>query len=350
MASTSSNTKEKSLHALKLLYTYLTIFNINLQHLTQADIANLQYFLKGISPQGYTFSLELISTRTNETINGYFSIYRSYVKYLNLNKSLLLKTKDKAKIITNPITEAKHAVKSYESNVRMTPKSYETPKYISVEEFRKVINVIRQFYGKREECIVRLMFQGGLRIGEVFGLTADDVVVEEIQGITTGVIYIRNRYTDKPYQNAKTCMNVYSRNQYSTEDYTVSGYGYQTVVIDCDLVDLINDYIDEVHVPAREKHNANYYKYTIADRIRESEPDEDDNYYVFINSLSKPLSYQSWKSIIRDIFIKADIPVDKNKRKYNINIEIKIVGNKVTFPFICIIKEIQRRITIKNKI
>jgi hypothetical protein len=37
------------------------------------------------------------------------------------------------------------------------------------------------------------------------------------------------------------------------------------------------------------------------------------------------------------------------KRKYNINIEIKIVGNKVIFPFICIIKEIQRRMIIKNK-
>ena len=163
------------------------------------------------------------------------------------------------------------------------------------------------------------MFEGGLRIGEVLGLTADDIVVEEINGVTTGIVYIRNRYTDKPYQQAKTCMNINSKKQYVTDEYNTLGYGYQTVPIDLELVDLINDYIEESHIWAREAKNDNYYKYSLADRIRETSKYEDDNYYVFINKLGKPLSYQSWKGIIRDIFIKSNIPIDSEKRKNNIN-------------------------------
>ncbi|WP_294362850.1 site-specific integrase [uncultured Clostridium sp.] len=319
LASCSFHTKEKNLHALKLLYSYLTIFNLELSQLTKLDITNLQYFLKGISPCGYTISLELLSNRKNETINGYLSIYRSYIKALNIKNSPLLKKSAKPKSLINPFNDSRVLVDSYESSVRLAPPNKETPKYISVDEFKKIITIIRKYYSIREECIVRLMFEGGLRIGEVLGLTADDIVVEEINGVTTGIVYIRNRYTDKPYQQAKTCMNINSKKQYVTDEYNTLGYGYQTVPIDLELVDLINDYIEESHIWAREAKNDNYYKYSLADRIRETSKYEDDNYYVFINKLGKPLSYQSWKGIIRDIFIKSNIPIDSEKRKNNIN-------------------------------
>lgn len=319
LASCSFHTKEKNLHALKLLYSYLTIFNLELSQLTKLDITNLQYFLKGISPCGYTISLELLSNRKNETINGYLSIYRSYIKALNIKNSPLLKKSAKPKSLINPFNDSRVLVDSYESSVRLAPPNKETPKYISVDEFKKIITIIRKYYSIREECIVRLMFEGGLRIGEVLGLTADDIVVEEINGVTTGIVYIRNRYTDKPYQQAKTCMNINSKKQYVTDEYNTLGYGYQTVPIDLELVDLINDYIEESHIGAREAKNDNYYKYSLADRIRETIKYEDDNYYVFINKLGKPLSYQSWKGIIRDIFIKSNMPIDSEKRKNNIN-------------------------------
>ena len=110
MASTSPNTKEKSLHALKLLYAYLTIFNLSIRDLNRTDIKNLQYFLKGISPKGYDISLYLQSTRKNETINGYLNVYRGYIKFLNIKKSPLLVKIAKPKIITNSIGETKFSV------------------------------------------------------------------------------------------------------------------------------------------------------------------------------------------------------------------------------------------------
>lgn len=45
-------------------------------------------------------------------------------------------------------------------------KVIEVPRYISVPEFQNIITTIRNFYTNREEIIVRLMFQCGLRIGE----------------------------------------------------------------------------------------------------------------------------------------------------------------------------------------
>ncbi|MGE7363971.1 tyrosine-type recombinase/integrase [Staphylococcus cohnii] len=87
----------------------------------------------------------------------------------------------------------------------------EVPKYISVDEFKKIIEVIRSDYSIREEIIVRLMYECGLRIRETMGLTFEDLDITEE---SISVAYIRNRASDKPYQLAKTCMTIVAREQY----------------------------------------------------------------------------------------------------------------------------------------
>src|SRR5699024_4165113 len=102
------------------------------------------------------------------------------------------------------------------------------------------------------------MFQCGLRIGEVMGLTFEDLDVIEEGGKYICLAYIRNRKSDQSYQLAKTCMSITDRKQYQQRDYQTRDIGYQVAVIPMDLYDLINDYINVSHEKARINHPNNY--------------------------------------------------------------------------------------------
>ena len=99
-------------------------------------------------------------------------------------------------------------------------------------------------------------------------------------------------------------MKVVSRKQYNSPDYNEKDFGYQFVVVPSDLYDLINDYIEDAHTKARNgsKSSKRYYERTIADRVRHAEEFEDDNYYIFINSIGTPLSVSSWNKELRKRF------------------------------------------------
>ncbi|MCM3024647.1 tyrosine-type recombinase/integrase [Heyndrickxia ginsengihumi] len=319
LSAISINSREKALHALKLLYLYETITNTKIETFTRNDVTNLKHFLRGVSPVGQTISFEMETIRSNDTINGYLSIYRNYVTYLEYNESYLLKKSPKIAQISLPGSEIDMNVQKYESSEKTASKQPQVPRYISIEEFKKILKLVREKYGKCEECIIRLMFQAGLRIGEVLGLTGDDIVIEKIESEYVSVVYLRNRVTDQKDQKAKTCKTPISRKEYKSKDYKTEGYGFQRVIIPIDLYELINDYIEETHEKAKNDKHDNYYKFTIADRVRETEEYEDDNYYVFINSQGKPLSSHLWNHRLRTIFEEVGIPVDKGSREHNLN-------------------------------
>lgn len=84
----------------------------------------------------------------------------------------------------------------------------EVPKYISTDEFATIIRYIRENikdkeHRLRDECVVRIMYEGGCRLGEVLGSTLEDYVVTEVNEEDICFVYIRNRTTDKEHQNAK---------------------------------------------------------------------------------------------------------------------------------------------------
>lgn len=331
----SVNTIIQTLSALKLLYSYLEMFDLQIDSLTKFDIRRFKEFLKGISPKGAMISFELSTNRTAETINLYLSIYRKYMQYLNIDDSPLFNV---SPVNVSEITIAQSGAtvthKSYEEN-EPTRKKAKVPVYISVRDFNKIMDVVRRDYGIREECIVRLMFEGGLRIGEVLGLTAEDVKNEHLINERTGaefdsgVIYIRNRFTDKKYQHAKRRIKVTNRRTYQTSAYKTD---VQKAFVSTNLIDLIDEYINDSHdsyykVADKSKSlfEKNYEKYTITDIVdpekfidNNGEPFK-ENYYIFINSLGKPLNISTWNKIIRDIFEKAGIVVDTYIKKNNLN-------------------------------
>lgn len=313
------NSREKSLHALKLLYVFSEIIDKDIINFNKSDISNLINFLRGFSSKGQEIMFELITIRNSETINGYLSVYRNYMKYLNANQSPFLSKVDKEVNVLTFENGTDMTITPYVLREKTPFINSEVPMYISVDEFRSILSFIRKDYSKREECIIRLMFQCGLRIGEVLGLTADDLVIEKVKDDYVAVGYLRNRLTDKKDQMAKTCMKVISKKQYRLKDYNTKNRGFQKIIIPMDLYDLINDYIEEVHIWARENKHDNYYKYTIADRVRKADEYEDVNYYIFLNSQGKPLLSHFWNYTLRGIFKKANIYVDTNVRRSNLN-------------------------------
>lgn len=318
-------TKTKDLTALKLLYIYEDILYKKLVDFTAADIESFKLFMSGKLGKGLDYNFDLITKRNNTTINIYLSSCRKYLSYLN-QKNDYLTYKIKTRNYTHPDSENQFATEKYVSNEGTGKNVIEVPRYISLDELRLIINEIRQNYGLMEEIIVRLMFENGLRLGEVLGLTFDDVLMEKVE-LPKGsgkfeiipVVYIRNRVSDKPYQKAKRLMQVKDRSEYKLSQYNKRNYGYNKIIIKKELFNLINKYIDEIHIVARERKMSNYYKYSFADRVRKPERFEEDNFYIFINSLGKPLSQTLWNITIRKIFKTLGIEVDRDVKEHNLN-------------------------------
>lgn len=316
------NSKEKHLHGLKLLYTFSYIINVSISDFKSTDINNFIDFLQGKSLKGRQLNLQLDTERNSETVSSYLSSCRVFAeKYCGKDTSKFLEL-DKYKTIEHILSdEYTHKTVPYRNRIQKNEELLdEVPAYISIEEMSRIIDIIRNEYSILEECIVRLMYETGLRIGEGLGLTSDDLIVKEVQ-TENGVKYItyaqlRNRVSDENYQKAKTCMKVHDVSEYQLDKYQQS---YQTVIVPHELYDLINTYIEKYHLKYRKTKKVNYYRHAQADRVISASKYEDMNYYIFLNSQGKKLSQRMWSRTLREIFKKANIAVDKKKKIHNLS-------------------------------
>lgn len=310
----SINTRIQSMTALKLLFSFEEIINTPFAKFSSVDFTNLKNFLKGVSYKGNSYSFNLSTTRSNSTVNSYLTIYRQFFKYLGIRNSFI----DQKNKNPHSFTGSNYSSNKYKINEKLPNKPIEVPRYISIYEFEDIIKEVRANYTLRDEIIIRLMFENGLRIGEVLGLTAEDLVVEKIGDKYITIANIRNRFSDKNDQKAKTCMKIISRSQYQSSDYAISGFGFQKVVLSDELFQLIDEYIENIHIKAREEYSINYWKNCVADKVV-SNSTVDDNYYIFINSIGNPLHSHLWNTTLRKIFKSVGIAVDENTRTHNLN-------------------------------
>ena len=310
------NSKSKALHAMKFLFCFQDIICKELKDFTTTDLLAFKDFLRGYNRAGNLITYKDLTGRSAETVNGYLCIYRSFLEYLGESNKYLNQRIHKKNHIWNESENDIYVRERYKIN-EIAGNNQEVPMYISVIEFIKIIQLIRKEYSIRDECIVRLMYETGMRIGEVLGLTNEDIAIEKIDGEYRAIIYIRNRTSDnKKSQHAKTCMKIYDKKQYVSKEYHTPSRGYQMVFISEELYSLIGAYVEKEHEHQRMLHEDNYFKSTIADCVLDT---SDENFYIFLNSLGRPLSNMSWNNIIREIFVKLNIPLDVCVREHNIN-------------------------------
>lgn len=306
----SNNSMKASIYALRYLYVFSEIIGKQIENFDRNDFLRLNHFLSGVSADGTEYEYNLLTKRGSASINSFFSVYRELYRYLGHENSPVLKERSFSKYIPSR-DKSKHL------------HTAEVPKYISTEDFAAIVKYIRENIKDKErrlrdECMVRIMYEGGCRLGEVLGSTLEDYVVQEVNGDDICFVYIRNRLSDKEHQNAKTCMNVQSKRNYSSDTYKTNGVGYQLTFLNMDTYDLICDYIDLAHDKAYKKYRANYDAHK-ADAVGDYKAKNEDNYYLFLNNRGEPLSDEGWNKELRMIFNAVGIQLDSGSKKDNLS-------------------------------
>lgn len=323
----SYSTKEQSLMALRLLYSFIELFNINEEDLSMQEVSQLKSFLYGNSIRGQHISMTLKNKRSVDTVNMYLGVYRKYFEFIGVKDSIFHQ-KDiirQVKSTTGLLGHARHSQnESYSVNDR-TRNSNIVPMYIKPEEFQQILNLIRDKYSVREEIIVRLMFECGMRLGEVLGLTLEDIETDPMDLLRKdiedlGLIVLRNRVTDKKHQLAKTCFTPSSQEDYRTSMYRTLNYGYQKVRPSIGLLTKLDEYIEDYHGNLSSKVRDNYLEKAKADKVTNGEYlQTNNNYYVFLSKNGTPLTRTGWNNIIKEIFKEVGVAVDIQTRKNNLN-------------------------------
>lgn len=309
----SHQTKEKTLVALKLLYSFLSIFNIKLEEMTSNNASMFLSFLSGSSVLGNDITFIFKNRRTASSINDYLSIIRNYVKYLEIKDHPLCSTAGK-KRITNALGE----MSTVENNFAIKAKEYhrtQVPKHVKLDEFKTMQKFLHDKNDKKLECIIRLMYESGLRAGEVLGLTFEDLKMENKKGIVLYKVILRNRYGNPVDRSPKYLMKVKSRADYESRDYRQKGYGWNEMMISKSLYEMILEYMDEAHSEAQDKHPECWRK-ALTDSV-DSDFTEENNFFIFLNKFGKPLSKKTLEAEVKQLFIDCGVKVNTDGGKYD---------------------------------
>ena len=322
----SINSREQILTFLKLLYSFQAIIGKQFEKFDRKDIDLLSSFIQGESIEGNFISFKLVTKRSISTHNQYFNIMRNYFRYLKIKNKILFEKKTVAvqKGGYGMMAHSKkNTVTTYTTN-KSRHQSFKVfiPRFIKLSEFHRIVEFIdnqnkSKLLKLRNRIIIELMYRNGLRIGEVLGLTLEDLVTHA-DDKDSYVVYIRNRLSDKEYQKAKTCYKVKSKDDYTSYNYNEEDIGYQTVLIRKDLKDMIDKYI---------KLSTNIMKVsdTVLDNIMNFATADcvtkklKENRYIFLNKNGTPLSTSGWNKELKFIFQKLKIECDSKKRKNNLN-------------------------------
>ena len=310
--------------ALRTLCAYLEIYGICLKDMTQKDAVGYLDFLKGIPCAGLIYESHLVTHRKGETINSYLQVVRRYVDYLGYENHVLLQKK--TSLVRSFSDEDKNFAQgqSYKFKAKAHEK-VEVPAYIRLDEFKKILAECEKTDDPLcNRLICRLMFEHGLRLGEVLGLTIEDITSSaDADGLPLYAVELRNRLSDTPAQASKSMMRVHTPDDYLRPEYKRKNIGYYPIIIGEELAMELLEYINTVHLEdvdktAKEKgFFERRERYAKADSVPGGNKNIKKNYYIFLNSIGRPLTENLFNKRLRKIFTACGIPVDKGTRQNN---------------------------------
>ena len=336
--SKSPKSRKVIVNVFRLMYSFFYLMGYTMNNLNYEQALSLVDFLKNSSR--YVESNEDFARESN-SVSQYLSHIRSYVKWLGYGNDhpMLLtdfvmyndKYGNRQIAVKNEITVRHHS----EDTIRYYIKSTE---YLQIRESEYPKDEISRLTLR---CIVDLMYLHGLRIGEVFGLTLEDVYKDSNGAVC---IVIRNRFTKDKFRFAKGCMKVSTPSNYTDKEYNQENVGYQVVYLQKEAVRTLNAYMLATHhfLPPRRGANKkafaqrkkNYKETTVADtvadyiksdstckkmRLAPVRSIDGKNHYLFLNSRFNPLNDKSWNRLLRAVMINEHIGVDNGRKKFGLN-------------------------------
>lgn len=320
----AKNSREQAVSALKLLYSFLELTNKALCDLGKKEVNNLSRFLLGDIIEGNSTIISLSTKRSVSTHNQYLDTIRKFLKFLEIDNEYMFEqtvvniSKGSLGLLSHTNTTT---VNKYKTNINrhQSFNSY-IPKYISSPEFLKIIEFINKrasIHNLRDSLIINLMFARGMRLGEVLGLTIEDIKVHPSDS-EAGILILRNRLSDRGDQQAKTCLKVVNMNDYSSSLYKEEGIGYQTVTVPKVLMKEINKYVDSSRdlFSLSEKVLENIFNNCKADSVENL---NGSTYYLFLNKNGKPLTAAGFNKNLKVMFESVGVQVDKGKKRNNLS-------------------------------
>ncbi|MGE6541219.1 tyrosine-type recombinase/integrase [Bacillus luti] len=327
LAGSGYKKKEMAFTALKLFYSYVDLFNFYSYRqgfMEKEDLSKFFEFLEGGKHPGNAWIIDFKTSRCANTLNNYVSIYRDfYIKMFKIKDSLI---HDKSIVGTysggGMMGHANKQVQEKYKESKKVPKSTKAPKYIKYTQYKDIIKLIEKKYTTRDLVLVKLMYDYGLRLGEAISLTLEDIGESSTEPGTYKLV-LRRRFSDRPDQAKKGLMSIKSPEDYKKKAYETERYGFCIVVIEEDMMDLLEEYIDETFdeftLSKYPKKKKNLDTYTKADKISDRE-DISENYYLFLSRQNyRPLTQAGWNYTCRKIFEEIGIPVDSGSKEKNLS-------------------------------
>lgn len=302
----SENSRLIAISALKLFCSYCSLTNTTFDEFDANDLADFISFARGDDYRTFNYEFSLASHRTERTL----ATYLEYVKkFLEEFANFEFRPKEMRGLYRPKRSTLNPRGTSIRPHIADT-----APDYVTIDEYKRLLRVSAAHGNPYAVPMVRCMFEHGLRIGEVLGLTVEDIKEREsAKGFRSFSLVLRNRVSDRIDQRAKGVMDPNSKSQYTSSAYLTRNVGYQEVLISESLFNALIEYVEtsrfEIDCASAQ-----------ADAV---EAGTDGNEYVFVNGKGRALSSNLWNKHLRKLFKEAGLAVDAGRRKTNINHKLR---------------------------
>lgn len=244
------------------------------------------------SKKGYQFDLSV--KRSASTVKDYFSSYNNFISEMGFR-------------VSYADWNYKRIQEKIKLKATIKPEKTKGVEYITPNEYELLLKN-SESEGLNIQLVLKLMYEYGLRLGEVLGLTNEDVVEED----SAFVIYIRNRTSDRLYQVAYGLKKINERMDFPHDNQKDIQW---RIEISEDIYKCLKTLLSEI----------NEYIYDLGYRVqglRAKSIDlnySDINLYLFYKEFKNMkkialLSDQTFNNVLISLYNKAGIDYDINSK------------------------------------
>ena len=301
--------------AIRILYCYLSLTNTDIHDIDANTLRGLIRFIRGVGTVQEQFKMDTI--RSAGTVNIYLATYRTFFSHRGIICEPLYQRVVTHGVKSTDVTQMHFNAEKYAMKSNLHTRQYEDrsiPKYISPEQFAALYKLALREKDLCAIIIMRLGYGYGLRLGEILGLTLEDLTEISIDNQFTPILFLRNRLSDKDFQFCKNLMHPTDVRQYQSKDYKNSRH---RIMISYDMYELIIKYIETEHTRMKSTRPSKYSQ-TVAD-IVSKQSDIEENHYIFLNRYGRILSDQTWGNNLKKYFEKADIIIEHDTKEGNLS-------------------------------
>ena len=309
----NENLRRSNIYALRYLYICSCIYSTPIdENLTPEFLSTVAAFIKGLVYESGRLITKTTVDRRLATIEKYLTCIgidvRRFSSSSNLPPESRSRTSNSSSQLQRPpyisITEFNNLIEVMKNNPRkyFPDKCLKTLKKVNATSsdlskyLKKDMAIKAPEYDETAILIISLMFKYGLRIGEVLGLTKEDIKKRAHNGDYRYTLYIRNRLSDdQGSQSAKNKKHPSKLEDYDRIEFTGNS-GTSKVRITKDMYDSLIKYYNEYTVILNKTFPDNNLK---ADSI----DSQADNYYLFSNTRGDKMLQPNWDKILRKYFI-----------------------------------------------